>query len=55
MDKTLSLSKDDFDKVLDNLGKFLDHTATVDVEIEVYRDKHDGEFDMDDFLDKVGW
>ena len=55
VDKTLSLSKDDFDKVLDNLGKFLDHTATVDVEIEVYRDKHDGEFDMDDFLDKVGW
>ena len=55
VDKTLSLSKDDFDKVLDNLGKFLDHTATIDAEIEVYRDKHNGEFDMDDFLDKVGW
>lgn len=55
VDKTLSLSKDDFDKVLDNLGKFLEHTATIDAEIEVYRDKHDGEFDMDDFLDKVGW
>jgi len=55
VDKTLSLSKDDFDKVLDNMSKFLDHTATVDADIEAYRGEHEGEFDMDDFLEKVGW
>lgn len=55
VNKTLSLSKDDFDKVLDNLDKFLDHTDTIDADIEFYRNEHDGEIDMDDFLEKVGW
>lgn len=55
VNKTLSLSKDDFDKVLDNLDKFLSHTDTIDADIEFYRNEHDGEIDMDDFLEKVGW
>jgi len=55
VNKTLSLNKDEFDKVLDNLGSFLDHADTADAEIESYRDKHDGGFDMDDFLEKTGW
>lgn len=55
VDKTLSLSKDDFDTVLDNLDKFLSYTATIDADIEFYRNEHNGEIDMDDFLEKVGW
>lgn len=55
VNKTLSLSKDDFDRVLDNLDKFLSHTDTIDADIEFYRNEHDGEIDMDDFLEKVGW
>jgi len=55
VNKTLSLSKDDFDKVLDNLDKFLSHTDTIDADIEFYRNEHGGEIDMDDFLEKVGW
>lgn len=55
VNKTLSLSKDDFDRVLDNMDKFLSHTDTIDADIEFYRNEHDGEIDMDDFLEKVGW
>ena len=55
VNKTLSLSKDDFDKVLDNLANFLDHADTIDADIEAYRGDHEGEFDMDDFLNEVGW
>ena len=55
VDRTLSLSKDDFDKVLDHLGSFLDHSKTIDAEMDAYRAKHEGEFDMQDFINKTGW
>lgn len=55
VDRTLSLSKDDFDTVLDHLGSFLDHARTVDKEMDAYRADHEGEFDMQDFIEQMGW
>lgn len=55
VDRTLSLSKDDFDTVLDHLGSFLDHATTVDKEMDAYRAIHEGEFDMQDFIEQMGW
>ena len=54
-DSTLSLSKSDFNKVLDNLGSFLDNVATVQADIEEYREAHRGKFNMDKFIESVGW
>lgn len=54
-DSTLSLSKSDFNKVLDNLGNFLDHADTVSSEISAYRVEHGGAFNMEDFIDQTGW
>lgn len=54
-DSTLSLSKDDFNKVLDNLGNFLDNVDTVQADMEEYREKHRGKFNMDKFIKSAGW
>ena len=54
-DSTLSLSKDDFNKVLDHLGNFLDNVETVQADMEEYREKHRGKFNMDKFIKSAGW
>lgn len=54
-DSTLSLSKDDFNKVLDHLGNFLDNVETVQADMEEYREKHSGKFNMDEFIKSAGW
>ena len=54
-DSTLSLSKKDFNKVLDHLGNFLENVGTVQADMETYREKHNGKFNMDKFIKSAGW
>lgn len=56
---TLSMSQDQFDKILDNLGSFLENTNTLEADLAVYM--HDNgidesqSIDIDDFMDKMGY
>ena len=56
---TLSMSEDQFDKILDNLESFLKNTNTLDVDTEVYMHENKIEdsqsIDIDDFMEKMGY
>lgn len=52
---TLSLTKRQFNKMLDDLQLYLDHAHEVQAEIEVYRSEHNNHMYMNDFKKKTGW
>lgn len=56
---TLELNPDQFDKVLDNLSVFLEHSTELEDNIEEYlAEKNLAEYqqvNMDDFLKEMGW
>ena len=56
---TLSMSQDQFDKILDNLDSFLKNTDSLDVDLEVYMQENDikdsQRIDIDDFMAKMGY
>lgn len=56
-DSTLMLSSDQFDQVLDNLGRMLEHSEEVQEAIESQYDSQTGYqmVDMGDLADKLGW
>lgn len=56
---TLSLSQDQFEKVIDNLDAFLKNTDTLDVDLAVYMKENNIDdsqsVDIDDFMSKMGY
>lgn len=58
-DATLELTNDQFDVILENLEKSLQHSDTVGDSISEYMEKNDVQgfqvVDMDDFIRSIGW